>query len=84
MINVTHAPRDRVRIEEVCEQSRNVAQLVGLKSVNGFVLFLEDGFKALHVLLLQQTEPLPRFIRGEINKREREGNTDRRLAGGKK
>lgn len=68
MFNATHAPWDGVCIEEVCKHSCHVAQFVGLQPVNGVVLLLEDGLKALHVLLLQQTEPLPRFREGEVNR----------------
>lgn len=71
-IHVTHAPRDGVCIEEVCEHSSHVAEFVGLQPVNGFVLLLEDGLKTLHVVLLQQAEALQRFTKGEINIRHRQ------------
>lgn len=57
-LGVTYTPGYGVSIEEVREHPRNVTQLVGLQSVNGLVLLLENGLETLHVVFLQQTEPL--------------------------
>lgn len=53
-----YTPGHRVCVEEVSEQPGHVSQFVGLQTVNGVVLLRKDRLKTLHVLLLQQTEPL--------------------------
>lgn len=53
-----YTPRHGVCVEQVSEQSGHVPQFVGLQSVDCVVLLSKYGLEALHVLLLQQTEPL--------------------------
>lgn len=53
-----YTPGHRVGVEEVSEQPGHIPQLVGLQAVNGVVLLGENRLKTLHVLFLQQAEPL--------------------------
>ena len=58
LFRATYAPWDGVCVQKMREHPGHVTQLVGLKAMDGFILFLEDGLKAFHVVLLQQAEPL--------------------------
>ena len=46
------SPRDRVRVEKVCEEFRNVSELHALQSVTCVVLLGEHAFKARRILLV--------------------------------
>lgn len=54
----TYAPGHRVSVEQVSKEPGHVPQFVCLQSMYGLILLCKYGLKALHVVLLQQTEPL--------------------------